>query len=124
VDPWSAPGRTCAAACPHHALILQNNTNLQREAQVAALAQSLAEGEVMAYGCVWGGLAAADHAGLKGLTYDPRLYLLRVGCIGQLDPSVLARAFMEGANGLILIGCPPDDCHHSYGLDHTWSRST
>ena len=123
VDPMVCTGGgTCAAACPHHALILQNNTNLQREAQVVALAQSLAEGEVMAYGCVWGGLAAADHAGLKGMTYDPRLYLLRVGCIGQLDPSVLARAFMEGANGLILIGCPPDDCHHSYGLDHTWSR--
>ena len=89
---------------------------------MASLARDLSEGEVLAYGCVWGGLAAADHAGLKGLRYDPRLYLLKVGCIGQLDPSVIARAFLEGANGLILIGCPPDDCHHSYGLDHTWSR--
>jgi heterodisulfide reductase subunit A-like polyferredoxin/coenzyme F420-reducing hydrogenase delta subunit len=123
VDPMVCTGGgTCAAACPYHALILQNNTSRQREAQVTALANSLAEGEVMAYGCVWGGLAAADHAGLKGLTCDPRLYLLRVGCIGQLDPAVMARAFLEGANGLILIGCPPDDCHHSYGLDHTWSR--
>jgi heterodisulfide reductase subunit A len=123
VDPMVCTGGgTCAAACPHHALILQNNTDQQREAQVAALAKTLAEGEVMAYGCVWGGLAAADHAGLKGLTYDPRIYLLRVGCIGQLDPSVMARAFLEGANGLILIGCPPGDCHHSFGLDHTWSR--
>jgi heterodisulfide reductase subunit A2 len=34
----------------------------------------------------------------------------------------MARAFLEGANGLILIGCPPEDCHHSFGLDHTWSR--
>ncbi len=123
VDPMVCTGGgTCAAACPHHALVLQNNTNQQREAQVAALARSLSEGEVLAYGCMWGGLAAADNAGLKGLAYDPRVYLLRVGCIGQLDPSVLARAFVEGANGLILIGCPPDDCHHSFGLDHTWSR--
>ena len=123
VDPMVCTGGgTCAAACPTHALILQNNTTRQREAQATALANSLAEGEVMAYGCAWGGLAAADHAGLKGLTYDPRLYLLRVGCLGQLDPSVMARAFLEGANGLILIGCPPDNCHHSYGLDHTWSR--
>jgi heterodisulfide reductase subunit A2 len=123
VDPMVCTGGgTCAAACPYHALILQNNTSLQREARVAALAKLLAEEEVMAFGCNWGGLAAADNAGVKGLKYDPRLYLLRVGCIGQLDPGVLARAFMEGANGLILIGCPPEDCHHSFGLDHTWSR--
>ena len=91
---------------------------------MAALARQLSENEVMGFGCNWGGLAAADNAGVKGLKYDPRLYLLRVGCIGQLDPAVMARAFLEGANGLILIGCPPEDCHHSFGLDHTWSRVT
>ncbi len=125
VDPMVCTGGgTCAAACPYHALILQNNTSLQREARVAALARLLSEDEVMAFGCNWGGLAAADNAGVKGLKYDSRLYLLRVGCIGQLDPSVMARAFLEGANGLMLIGCPPEDCHHSFGLDHTWSRVT
>jgi heterodisulfide reductase subunit A2 len=125
VDPMVCTGGgTCAAACPYHALILQNNTSLQREARVAALAGQLSENEVMGFGCNWGGLAAADNAGVKGLKYDPRLYLLRVGCIGQLDPAVMARAFLEGANGLILIGCPPEDCHHSFGLDHTWSRVT
>ncbi len=125
VDPMVCTGGgTCAAACPYHALILQNNTSLQREARVAALARQLSDNEVMGFGCNWGGLAAADNAGVKGLKYDPRLYLLRVGCIGQLDPAVMARAFLEGANGLILIGCPPEDCHHSFGLDHTWSRVT
>jgi heterodisulfide reductase subunit A2 len=123
VDPMVCTGGgTCAAACPYHALILQNNSSRQREARVATLAKLLGEGEVMGFGCNWGGLAAADNAGVKGLKYDPRLYLLRVSCIGQLDPSVMARAFVEGANGLILIGCPPEDCHHSFGLDHTWSR--
>ncbi len=123
VDPMVCTGGgTCAAACPYHALILQNNTSLQREARVAALARLLSDEEVMAFGCNWGGLAAADNAGVKGMKYDPRLYLLRVGCIGQLDPAVMARAFLEGANGLMLIGCPPEDCHHSFGLDHTWSR--
>lgn len=115
-------GGTCAAACPYHALTIQNNTSAQREARVAALAKNLAADEALAFGCAWGGLAAADNAGVKGLQYDPRMYMLRVGCIGQLDPAVMARAFMEGANGLLLVGCPPEDCHHSYGLDHTWSR--
>jgi len=35
----------------------------------------------------------------------------------------MGRAFVEGANGLLLLGCKPETCHHSYGLDHTWSRS-
>ena len=34
----------------------------------------------------------------------------------------MARALKEGASGLILIGCLPEECHHSYGLDHAWSR--
>lgn len=123
VDPMVCTGGgTCAAACPYHALTIQNNTTAQREARVTALSQVLNPDEVLAFGCAWGGLAAADNAGVKAMAYDPRLYMLRVSCIGQLDPSVLARAFLEGANSLLLIGCPPEDCHHSFGLDHTWSR--
>ncbi|MBN1847691.1 MAG: hydrogenase iron-sulfur subunit [Deltaproteobacteria bacterium] len=123
VDPMVCTGGgTCAAACPYQALVLQNNTTEQREARVAVLAQSLADNEVMAIGCNWGGTAAADHAGLRGMPYNERFYLLPVGCIGQLDPTVMGRAFLEGANALLLIGCPPEECHHSYGVDHTWSR--
>ena len=123
VDPMVCTGGgTCAAACPYHALTIQNNTTLMREARVAALAKSLGEGEVLGWGCQWGGGAAADHAGLRGLEVDPRFHLLPVACIGQLDATVMGRAFIEGANGVLLIGCPPEECHHSYGLDHTWSR--
>ncbi len=123
VDPMVCTGGgTCAAACPYQALILQNNSTEQREARVSALARSLSENEVMGIGCNWGGTAAADHAGIRGMRYNDRFYLLPVGCIGQLDPTVMGRAFLEGANGLLLIGCPPEECHHSYGIDHTWSR--
>jgi len=123
VDPMVCTGDgTCAASCPHLALTLQNNTTAQHEARVAALAQRLAEDEVPGFGCFWSGTAAADHAGLRGLTYSRRFHLLPIRCIGQLDPSVMARAFLEGANGLLLIGCNPEECHHSYGLDHTWNR--
>lgn len=123
VDPMVCTGGgTCAAACPYHALTLENNSTEQREARVAALAAALSPGEVLGFGCNWGGSVAADQAGLRGVTYDPRFYLLPAGCIGQLDPTVMGRAFLEGADNLLLIGCPPEECHHSYGLDHTWSR--
>ncbi len=123
VDPMVCTGGgTCAAACPYHALVLQNNSNDQREARVAALAGQLAEDEVMAIGCVWGGLPAADNAGKMGLKYDSRVHVLGVPCVGQIDPCVMARAFLEGAPGLILVGCIPEECHHSYGVDHAWNR--
>jgi coenzyme F420-reducing hydrogenase delta subunit/ferredoxin len=123
VDPMVCTGGgTCAASCPYQALTMLNNTNAMREARVKALASSLTDGQVLGFGCNWGGGAAADNAGLKGLKYDGRFHLLQVSCIGQLDPAVLGQAFLSGANGVLLLGCPPEECHHSYGLDHTWSR--
>jgi len=123
VDPMVCTGGgTCVAACPYNALILQNNTTLQREARVAALANRLEADEVLAYGCYWAGLPAADNAGMKGLKYDSRLHVLGIPCVGQLDPCIMARAFLEGAPGLLIIGCMPEDCHHSHGIDHAWRR--
>ena len=123
VDPMVCTGGgTCAAACPYHALVLQNNSNDQREARVAALSAQMAHDEVVAIGCVWGGLPAADNAGKEGLKYDPRIHVLGVPCIGQIDPCIMARALLEGAPGLILVGCLPEECHHSFGVDHAWSR--
>ena len=123
VDPMVCTGGgTCAAACPYHALVLQNNSNDQREARVSELSRQMAADEVVAFACMWGGLPAADIAGKKGLKYDPRTHILGVPCVGQIDPCVMARAFLEGAPGLLLIGCLPEECHHSNGLDHAWSR--
>jgi len=123
VDPMLCTGEgTCVASCPELALTLENCTLAQHEARVTALARSLAADEVMGFGCQWSGAAAADQAGLRGLAYDRRFYLLPVRCLGQIDPVVMAWAFLEGANGLLLIGCNPEECHHSYGIDHTWSR--
>ena len=123
VDPMLCTGEgTCAASCPEMALTLQNCTTAQHEARVTALVRSLAPDEVVGFGCQWSGAAAADQAGLRGLKSNPRFYLLPVRCLGQIDPVVMGRAFLEGANGLLLIGCNPEECHHSYGIDHTWSR--
>ncbi|MFW6113196.1 MAG: hydrogenase iron-sulfur subunit [Thermodesulfobacteriota bacterium] len=123
VDPMLCTGEgTCVASCPEMALTLTNCTLAQHEARVTALARSLGPEEAMGFGCQWSGAASADQAGLRGLTYSDRFYLLPVRCLGQIDPVVMGRAFLEGANGLLLVGCNPEECHHSYGLDHTWSR--
>jgi coenzyme F420-reducing hydrogenase delta subunit/ferredoxin len=123
VDPMVCTGGgTCAASCPYQALTLQNNTTDQREARVASLSSQLSGNEFVAFACSWAGLPAADNAGNQGLKYNPGIHIISVPCVGQIDTSVMARAFLEGAPGLLLIGCVPEDCHHSFGVDHAWSR--
>jgi coenzyme F420-reducing hydrogenase delta subunit/ferredoxin len=123
VDPMVCTGGgTCAASCPYQALTLQNNTTDQREARVASLASQLSNDEFVAFACSWAGLPAADNAGNRGLKYNPGIHIIGVPCVGQIDTSVMARAFLEGSPGLLLIGCVPEDCHHSFGVDHAWSR--
>ena len=123
VDPMLCTGAgTCSAACPHLAISSQIYNTTRHEVTAAALARQLGEKELMGFGCRWSGLPSADHAGLRGLTMSSRFYLLPIHCIGQLDPKVMGRVFMEGANGLLLLSCKPEECHHNYGLDHTWGR--
>ncbi|MBU0994444.1 MAG: hydrogenase iron-sulfur subunit [Proteobacteria bacterium] len=123
VDPMVCTGGgTCAAACPYQALTLQNNTNDQREARVGELAKQLKNNEFVAFACSWAGLPAADNAGNRGLNYNPDIHIIGIPCVGQIDPSVMARAFVDGAPGLLLVGCDPENCHHSFGVDHAWSR--
>ncbi len=123
VDPMLCTGAgTCSAACPHLAISSQIYNTTRNEAAAAELARQLSPNEYMGFGCRWSGTPAADHAGLRGLTMSSRFYLLPILCIGQLDPKVMGRVFLEGANGLLLISCKPEECHHNYGLDHTWGR--
>ncbi|MBI9078056.1 MAG: hydrogenase iron-sulfur subunit, partial [Desulfatibacillum sp.] len=123
VDPLICTGGgTGAAACPEQAMYLQNASTIQREAGAGALAKELAPGEVVAFGCTWGGYAAADNVAKEGLEMDPRLHMIYVPCVGQIDATVMAKALVEGANGVILFGCVPEECHHSFGVDHGWSR--
>lgn len=123
VDPLICTGGgTGAAACPEQAMYLQNSSTIQREAAASALAKELGPQDVLAFGCTWGGFAAADNAGVKGMAVDPRLHMMYVPCVGQIDATVMARSFVDGANGVILFGCVPEECHHSFGVDHGWAR--
>jgi coenzyme F420-reducing hydrogenase delta subunit/ferredoxin len=123
VDPMLCTGAgTCSASCPYLAMSSQIYNTTRHEETAAALVRQLTDQEYLGFGCRWSALPAADHAGLKGLAINPRFYLLPIHCIGQLDAKILGRVFLEGANGLLLMGCRPEECHHNYGLDQAWAR--
>ncbi len=116
-------GGTCAATCPYEAVKVLNNTAQQLEARIKAMLAQMKENEILGFVCGWGGLASAEQAAIKGLTYPSGIYLVPVNCLGSLDPFILSMAFLNGAKGIMLAGCPPThSCHYHYGVDHCWYR--
>jgi coenzyme F420-reducing hydrogenase delta subunit/ferredoxin len=116
-------GGTCAATCPHEAIKVVNNTAQQLEARVKAILARMQPNEILGFVCGWGGLASAEQAAVKGLTYPSGINLVPVNCLGSLDPSILSMAFLNGVKGIMLAGCTPKhSCHYHYGVDHCWYR--
>jgi coenzyme F420-reducing hydrogenase delta subunit/NAD-dependent dihydropyrimidine dehydrogenase PreA subunit len=116
-------GGTCAATCPHEAIKVLNNSTQQLEARVKAVLSRMEENEILGFVCGWGGLASAEQAAVKGLSYPKGIYLTAVNCLGSLDPFILSMAFLNGAKGIMLAGCTPKhSCHYHYGVDHCWYR--
>ena len=62
--------------------------------------------------CNWCSYAGADLAGISRLRYPANLKVIRVMCSGRVDPLFVLRAFLMGADGVLVAGCHPGDCHY------------
>lgn len=67
---------------------------------------------VIGFTCNWCSYRAADMAGLARMKYPPNIRLIRLMCSGRLDPTFVLKAFSEGADGVLITGCHPGDCHY------------
>ena len=70
---------------------------------------------LIGYFCNWCTATAADLAGTTRLQYPPNIRPIRVMCSGSIDPVYVLRAWLSGADGVIVGGCPPGDCHYISG---------
>lgn len=73
------------------------------------------EPKIIAYLCNWCSYAAADLAGSSRTQYPPNIRIIRVPCSGRIDPLLLIKAFNSGADGILVSGCHPGDCHYLDG---------
>jgi coenzyme F420-reducing hydrogenase delta subunit len=73
------------------------------------------EPAVLAFVCNWCTYTAADLAGTSRLAYPVNLRLIRVMCTGMIDPKFILKAFLEGADAVLVSGCHPGDCHYING---------
>jgi coenzyme F420-reducing hydrogenase delta subunit len=73
------------------------------------------EPTIVAFFCNWCTYTAADLAGTSRLSYPPNIKSIRVMCTGMVDPQYIIKAFLEGADGVLVSGCHPGDCHYING---------
>jgi F420-non-reducing hydrogenase iron-sulfur subunit len=73
------------------------------------------EPKVVAFLCRWCSEAAAERAGAARARVAPNLLPVRVPCTGRVDPQMILHAFAGGADGVLVLGCHPGDCHYREG---------
>ena len=73
------------------------------------------EPRIIAFFCNWCTYTAADLAGTSRMTYAPNVRIVKLMCSGRLDPQFILAAFREGADGVLIGGCHPGDCHYQEG---------
>ncbi|MFH0914602.1 MAG: hydrogenase iron-sulfur subunit [Chloroflexota bacterium] len=73
------------------------------------------EPTVVGFFCNWCTATAADLAGTARLQYPANIRPIRVMCSGSVDPVYVLRALLSGADGVIVGGCPPGNCHYISG---------
>ena len=73
------------------------------------------EPKIVAFFCNWCTYLAADLAGTSRLRYAPNARVVRVMCSGRIDPQFVLDAFARGADGVLIGGCHPGDCHYQEG---------
>jgi len=80
------------------------------------------EPKLVGFICRWCTYQAADLAGTSRMKFPPNLIPVRVMCSGRVDPLLVLTAFMKGADGILVAGCHPGDCHYKEGNYHARRR--
>jgi F420-non-reducing hydrogenase iron-sulfur subunit len=78
--------------------------------------------KILAFLCNWCSYAGADLAGTSRLKYPPSILPIRVMCSSRVDPLFVVRAYLGGADGVLIAGCHPGDCHYQEGNYYTRRR--
>jgi len=79
------------------------------------MAEEQFEPKIVAFLCRWCSYTGADLAGTSRIQYPPNVTPIRVMCSGRVDPTFVVKALADGADGVLIGGCHPGDCHYQEG---------
>ena len=80
------------------------------------------EPKIVGFLCRWCSYAGADLAGTNRMMYPSNISSIRVNCSGRIDPNLVMKALALGADGVLIAGCHPGDCHYTNGNIKTLRR--
>jgi len=80
------------------------------------------EPKIVVFACNWCSYAGIDLAGTSRLEYPPNLSVIRVMCSSRVTPEMVLKALQRGADGVLITGCHPGDCHYISGNYNTLRR--
>lgn len=80
------------------------------------------EPKIVGFLCRWCSYTGADLAGTSRVKYPPNVIPIRVMCSGRVDPTFVLKALADGADGVLIAGCHPGDCHYINGNHKTMRR--
>jgi F420-non-reducing hydrogenase iron-sulfur subunit len=86
-----------------------------KEEMVMTENKNVWEPKIVAFLCNWCSYAGADLAGVSRFQYPSNIRIVRVPCSGRINPLFIVKAFNEGADGVLVSGCHPGDCHYLSG---------
>jgi F420-non-reducing hydrogenase iron-sulfur subunit len=87
-------------------------------------AQADWEPTIVAFLCNWCSYAGADLAGISRIQYPPNVRVVRVPCSGRVNPLYIIKSLQHGADGVLVSGCHPGDCHYISGNYYARRRFT
>ncbi len=73
------------------------------------------EPKIVGFLCNWCSYAGADLAGVSRISYPPNIRIIRLMCSGRVDPVIVLETLAQGADGVLIAGCHPGDCHYIEG---------
>lgn len=113
----------CAGACPSGALQIPISTDAQIKSQMEATLKEKKEYPlIIAFLCNWCAYEAADTAGIGKIRYPTNVRPIWVMCSSRVNPQFILEAFEKGADGVLVMGCYPQDCHYRTGFIKTQRR--
>ena len=71
--------------------------------------------KLLAFVCNWCSYGGADQAGGLRIPYPAGVRIVKVMCSGRVDPQMILKGFRQGADGVLVLGCHPGDCHYKTG---------
>ncbi|MFW9879425.1 MAG: hydrogenase iron-sulfur subunit, partial [Candidatus Thorarchaeota archaeon] len=118
IDKFKCKGcGTCASICPTSAIDLNIDNSEKTLKTIEIFSKFRKRPKIIAFCCRSCGYAAADDAGLKKISYNPNIFILRVPCTGRIDTNFIIKSFEYGFDGVMIIGCRKNACRYIDGLE-------